>query len=438
MKNKLLFLFLVFTLNLWSSETLTFTKAYNLSLNNSEKIKALDYKLKADYENIVQAKSKLYPEINLYSSYTKNNYTFESSSINQIKQEVRGYNVILQQPIYDKTITSQINIEDSKYKSLKAEINGVKQELASDILKIYLSLIESKNKIKMFLLHIKNLKYKIDLVEEQYSMNLSTKTNVLDVEIELNQANIDFEKEKLIYKLSKQKLQKLMGKDTNFRVPDLNNIADTSKEIEQLKELIYSNNEIYSNLQIKKLTNIIKMYKYQVKNNRYNHLPKLSLGLKYTKNIDVENNYSFDSSYDENKELALNLVIPLFKGGYFDSRTTASKLNVKASQEELNNLINQLESEYNENKATLKWTIKSIGLFKKSLETAISSKNNIEKEYEYGVKSIIDLNDAKYQIFKIKDQYITNISTLTNAYLSLLTLTNNFENLDSIDLILKD
>ena len=440
MKNNFLILLLIIFIhsNLNSSETLTFSRAYNLSLKNSEKIKSLDYKLEATYENIVQAKSKRYPEINLYTSYTRNDYKFENKSINQIKQKVRDYNVVLQQPIFDATINSQVKVENSKYKSLDAEIKGMKQDLANDILKLYLTLIESKNKIKMFLLYTQNLKYKIDLLEEQYSMNLSTQTDVLEIKIELNQVNVDLEKEKLLYKVNKKKLQTLMGDDTNFRVPDLNNLEYISNNLSKLKEIVNSNNEIYSNLQIKKLMNIVKMYKYQVKRNRYNHLPKINLNLSYTKNVAVDNNLSFDSSFDEDKEIGVNLVIPLFKGGYYDSLTTASKLNAKASQKELNSLINQLQSEYNENKTTLLWTIKSVKLYKKSLETAILSKNSIKKEYEYGVKSIIDLYDAKYKIFKIKEDYINNIFTLVDKYLSLLILTNNFENLKSIDLILKD
>lgn len=440
MKNNFLILFSIFFihLNLYSSETLTFSKAYTLSLKNSEKVKSLDYKLKASYENIVQAKSKRYPEINLYSSYTQNDYKFVNKSIKQMKQKVRDYSVILQQPIFDKTINSQVKVENSKFKSLNAEIKGMKQDLANDILKIYLSLIESKNKIKMLLLYKQNLKYKIDLLEEQYSMNLSTQTEVLEIKIELNQVNVDLEKEKLLYKVNKKKLQTLMGDNRNFRVPDLNNLEYISNNLVKLKKIVNTNNEIYSNLQIKKLMNIVKMYKYQVKRNRYNHLPKINLSLEYTKNVAVENNLSFDSSFDEDKEIGLNIVIPLFKGGYYDSLTTASKLNVKASQKELNSLINQLKSEYKENKTTLLWTIKSVKLYTESLETAILSKDSIQKEYKYGVKSIIDLYDAKYKIFKIKEEYIKNIFTLVDTYLSLLILTNNFEDLKSIDLILKD
>jgi len=440
MKNKfLILLFICFIhLNLYSSETLTFSKAYNLALQNSKEIKALDYKLKIDYENIVQARSKRYPELNFYSSYTKDNYKFNNSSINSIKQEVRDYNFVLHQTIFDKTIDSQIKAEKSKHKSLNAEIDGMKQKIANDILNLYLSLIESKNKIRKLLVNIKKNQYAIQLAQEQYNMNLLTKTDVLKIEVELNQAKIDLEKEKFIYKQNKEKLQIIMGTDINFRVPDLNNILHIVNNTHQLKKVIQSDPKIYSNLQVKKLINIIKMYQYQVKTNQYNHLPKLDLSLTYTKNVDVKNNLSFDSSFDEDKEIALNLVIPLYKGGYFDSKTKASKLNVKASQEELNDLTNQLEYEYKENKNILLWSIKATHLFENSLSTAITSRDTIKKEYNNGLKSIIDLLEAEYEIFEIKEKSISNISTMINAYISILILTNSFENLKVIDLILKD
>jgi len=439
MKNSFFILLICFIhLNLYSSETLTFSKAYNLALKNSEKIKSLDYKLKVDYENIIQARSKRYPELNFYSSYTKDNYKFNNSSINSIKQEVRDYNFVLQQTIFDKTIDSQIKAEKSKHKSLNAEIDGMKQEIANDILNLYLSLIESKNKIRKLLVNIKKNQYAIQLVQEQYNMNLLTKTDVLKIEVELNQAKIDLEKEKFIYKQNKEKLQIIMGTDKNFRVPDLNNILHIVNNTHQLKKVIQSDPKIYSNLQVKKLIHVIKMYQYQVKTNQYNHLPKLDLSLTYTKNVDVKNNLSFDSSFDEDKEISLNLVIPLYKGGYLDSKTKASKLNVKASQEELNDLTNQLEYEYKENKNILLWSIKATHLFEKSLSTAITARDTIKKEYNNGLKSIIDLLEAEYEIFEIKEESISNISTMINAYISILILTNSFENLKVIDLILKD
>lgn len=443
MKNKFLISFFIFFLhlNIFANEkTLTFLEAYNLSLKNYNKIKALDYQLEAGYENIIQAKSKLYPEVNFYTSYSKNEYKFNNNFLDKTKQKVRNYNVILHQPIFDKTIDTQIDIENYKYKSLDAEIKSIKQDLAKDILKLYLSLIESKNKIKMFLNYKENLNYKIELLEKQYSMDLSTQTEVLDLQIELNQVNVDLEKEKFLYQVNKNKLQIFMDNETNFRVPNLDNIDFISKSLEKLNKFMNSKKEIYSNFQIKKLENIVQLYKHEIKSNQYNHLPKVELQLKYTKNMSIENPYNFDSSLDEDKEIALSLVIPIFKGGYFDSRITASKLNAKASQEELNNLANDLKSQYKELETTLIWTVKSINLFKKSLQTAILSEESIKQEYKYGIKSIIDLYDAKYEIFKIKEKFINTIFTLVDTYLSLLILTNNFEmeDLQLIDLILED
>ncbi|MDY0052523.1 MAG: TolC family protein [Aliarcobacter sp.] len=435
MKNNFLLLLLFLSINLYCDEKLTFSKAYNLTLKNSKKVESLNLKLDSSHENITQAESRFYPEIAFYTSYTKNKYSFDKYN-KQINQEVTDYNIVLQQPIFDKTIGSQVDTENYRYKSYKNEVNYMKQELAKEILKIYLSLIQTKNRINMIQSYVDYIKAKRDLIEEQYNMKLSTVTEILEIDTEYNQANIDLENEKLLLIINKKKLTNFIGKNIDLKIPDLENLSFISNNLDNLKKTLPEKNEVDLNLQLDKFKNIIQTYKHEVRTAKYNHLPKVNLNLQYTKNIDVTNSSSFNSTFDENKEIIVNINVPIYKGGYLNSKEIASKLNVKSTEKELEYLQNELNQQYDELNTTLNWSIRSINLYKNALVTAKLFKKNIQKEYEYGLKSLIDLNEANYKILQLKDKYIENLSTSIDTYVSLLILTNSIEDLTLIDFIL--
>ena len=439
MKNNFFFLISIYiylSSNLYGVQILTFSKAYDLTLKNSKMIESYDLKVKSSYENIVQAKAQLYPEINLFSSYSSNDYNFKEGYYYEDKKEkIKNYGVNIQQPIFDKTISSQIDVEKAKYKSIDAESNEKKQEFIKDVLKVYLTLIQSQNNIQMYHSQLKYLHYKKEFLTEQYNMNLSTITELLETKNEYNRTNIELEKEKILYKVYKRKMEDYIGEDIDFNLPDLNTSIDISKNLNRIKDTITKNNGINTNYQIQKLQNLVKMYKNEVINAQSYHYPKLTLNLKYTKNIDSENNITVDSYYDEQKSVYLNLVIPVFKGGYYLSKTDASRLNEKASKKELESLEKDLKLQYDEAKTNIVFAIDSAHLYEEAIKTAQLTVDNINKEYSYGLKSKIDLYEANYNLFKLKNDFVKNIATLAENFLSILIITNNFKDLKIIDLI---
>jgi outer membrane protein TolC len=444
MKNSLClisFLLLFIPFKFYASETLKFSKAYELSLQNSKRIQSLEHKLKANHENLNQVKSLMLPEVNFYGSYTQNNYKdIPVSNLFKvdIKQKVKNYNVILKQPLFDRNLASKMDIEESKYESYKNDLDIEKQKLAKELLDIYLALIKSKNKITMLSKFKEYLDSKKELLKTKYEMDLSTITELLTVESDFNQTNIDLEKEKVLFKVNKEKLISYMGDGLNFKIPGLDDIVFTSDNLKKIKINLVKIDEIYSNLQVDKLKNIMQMHKHELEDAQNNHLPKLSLNLKYTKNVSVENSYTSDSSYKENREFSINLVIPLYKGGYYTSLERASKLNIKSSQKDIEALLDDLKLQYKETRANINSAIRSISLYEKALEAAVLTKNIVNKEFSHGIKSILDLQEAEYKITQIKDKSIDNVTTLVDNYLTFLTLTNHFDALEVIDSIIKN
>jgi len=80
MKNKVLMGLCVSLLpNFLCAQSLTFSKAYDLALENSHAMKSAQYTYKSESQKIKEEKSALYPHINLSSSYKKAEYYSKTS-----------------------------------------------------------------------------------------------------------------------------------------------------------------------------------------------------------------------------------------------------------------------------------------------------------------------------------------------------------------------
>jgi outer membrane protein len=75
-------------------------------------------------------------------------------------------------------------------------------------------------------------------------------------------------------------------------------------------------------------------------------------------------------------------------------------------------------------------------LYLESLNSAKAYLNSIEQSFNAGLKSSLDLNDAKSKLYEVKYRFIENIYDMIDAYINLLIITNNFEHLKLVDNII--
>jgi outer membrane protein len=80
--------------------------------------------------------------------------------------------------------------------------------------------------------------------------------------------------------------------------------------------------------------------------------------------------------------------------------------------------------------------MKMLPLYQESLENAVLFKESIEQGHSFGLKSIIDVYEANNKVYEIKYEYLDNLYELIDAYVNLLILTNNFDDLRMVDLLI--
>jgi len=438
MKNRFLisFLFIISTLSL-NAEVLLFSKAYELALENAHSLKASIFKTKASQERLEQEKSSLYPQINLSAYYKKSQYNYNenyNASGDTIDQGLINYSLSLKQSIYNAQIYARISLERSKAQLYKVGVELEKEELAQNVFKVYLDILKTYNKIDLSSSYLEYSKLKLDEITKRYQMSMANKMDLLEMRVEYKSAQIDLKKEKKLLNVYQLKLNQLIGINS-YILPTIKIDSTSLESIDSMKLSIADNNDFSSNLQLLQSQLSLKLSKKDIDNAFSAHYPRLDLDISVS-GYETDDPTS-DSLYKDTRSAMLVLNIPIYSGGSISSRVRELELNSQATNEELIDTQKEIQVKYDEYLALFEASSESVSIYQDALESALLYVDSVEQGYEHGLKSVIDLSDAKNKLYEVKYKYIENIYEMVDSYIGLLIVTNNFENIGLLDKLVK-
>ncbi len=430
---KIVFLSFIFISTVLYSKDLTLMEAYNLALSKSNKILSSKYLFQSKKEDINQVKSSLYPQLSGKISYG-NRLSHMNELINKDRRPERerslDYTLSLRQSIYDPELYSKIKMEKQRKKLFELKFQKDKQELFLDVFENYIKIFNLENKVSLLESRATYFKYLNDSAKKRYQMNLVNKMDMLKANVDYNKTKIDLKKEKHLLKIAKNSLKQFI-EISSFSLPPINYDINM-EEIKKLKEIMNDEDIYLSSLAVQE-AEVTKSFSKSLLDNSFDaHLPKLSFDANYTKY------YSHDrtSDYEDTSRYMVVLNIPLYSGGHTNSKVKSSKFKYNASIEDLKLAKKEIKTEFEEYKSDFNAAYETLILYKTSLKSANLYLDSIKQAYDKGLKSIIDLYEAKNKLDEIKLEYVDSLSILITSYGKLLKATNNFENIKLIDSIL--
>jgi len=416
-----------------SAETLVFSNAYQLALENAHSLKAFVFKTEGAKERIEQAQSALYPQVNLSAYYKKSQYNYNknySANSDTINQGLINYSLSVKQSIYNADTYSKITMERSRAELNELSVELEKEELAQTVFKVYLDLLKTHNKIDLYKAYLKYSKSRLDELNKKYEMYMVSKMDLLEMRVEYQSAQIDLKREKKLLTVHELRLKQLIG-DIDYELPLIDSTKSVVDSISSMKLSVLDKDDFSSNLQLLQARLSLRLSKEEITNSFDAHYPRLDLDASYA-GYETDDPTS-DSLYKDVKSIMLVLNIPIYSGGRTSSRVRELELNSNAANEELINTDKEIRVKYDEYMALFDASAESVSMYKDAFESATLYVDAIEQGYAHGLKSIIDLNDAKNKQYEVKYKYIENIYEMVDSYIGLLIVTNNFENIELLD-----
>jgi outer membrane protein TolC len=328
----------------------------------------------------------------------------------------------LQQTLFDGQVFIGLKARSTSIEFQTKNMEVTEESIKVNINKIYYQLVVSKTQIDLLDANIARLQ-KLEHDEgELYKNGFAEKLDIDKVTVQL--ANLQTEKAKTINSISigYLGLKTLMGmpvKDTLILTDKIDE-AQIKADFSNDTAYQYSDRKEFQYLSLSKKLNEFNIKRYQL-----SYIPVLSLTGNYSKNAQ-RNSFDFfakGGSWFTTSYVGLNLSIPIFDGFGRDARIKRSRIELRETENQIDNLKLMIDSDVEQAKITFKSALITMDFQKKNMKLAETVYDQTKKKFEVGTGSNTEITSAQTDLVTAQTNYINALYTAIVAKVDYLKAT---------------
>lgn len=299
-------------------------------------------------------------------------------------------NILLQA---DQTLFNRDQLfasKSSKYyrQQLQQVIKDARINTVVDVSKAFYSILLSEEQIRILDQNLDRLEKQYKDAYSRFDAGLVDKTDYQRASIALTNVKSDRNRVANSFDAKYDYLKQLMGypDSLDFTIEFDTQGAEGKIGEDAADPLVLENRIEYQLLQTQQTLNEI-----QTGYEKWNYLPQLSAYYRYNWNYfsqDFSNLYN--AAYPVSA-VGLNLSIPIFQGGKRIHRVKSAELQVERGNVEIENLSNQIKTEYSTALADYNSSVYEWQLIRENMEMAEEVYNIIKLQYDEGIKAYVEL-----------------------------------------------
>ena len=410
---KKILLFTLFSTAVFA-DGLTLSKSYEAALKYEAKIKSLGYQQKVKKIEIDMAESQLYPQIDASGTYQRRRYEYRG--VNR-DENYHSYSLSLNQMLYHPEVLAKIESSELQYDLSSLNLTKQKQLIAYNITDSYLQTLRIKNSIKVAQAYLDTAKAQYELIDKKFQLRLANKMDYLESKVLLKEAEIRVEQEKSSLMVSKMRLKSLTGMEVGT-LPDVD-----FESIDVTKLSLDKQTSLGNSLELGRAQKSFELSKKDIDISEFGHYPKLDLRGSFSNLSSKE----IINEYQDDRRVMVTLSIPIYKGGYVSSEIQKNKLLLSAASQNMEDIKREESVKYDEFKAQYYVAMNNILLYNESKLSAKAYLDSVNLAYEKGLKSILDVEDAKKKFTETQYKLIDSIYQLIRAYTGVLNITGKMD-----------
>ena len=300
--------------------------------------------------------------------------------------------------------TNELSLENTK-------INTV-----VSVSKAYYDILTSEEQIKIILENITRLERQHAEASARYEVGLVDKTDYKRAQISLNNARAELKSAQELRKYKYDYLKMLLAIPGNS--PITLSFVDQNMETSILldtTELL----QIANRVEFKQLQTLQEIQKLNTQYQKWTFLPRVGAYTNYSMNY---RNNAFSDLYKDNfpaSTVGLSLNLPIFQGTKRLQEIRKSELQEQRLQLDLQNLENQIGTEYSSAMASYRANMNDWRNAKENIELSEEVYNTIKLQYDAGVKTYLDLMTAETNLKTAQLNYLNALYALLASKLDI-------------------
>lgn len=267
-----------------------------------------------------------------------------------------------------------------------------KQLQTSDVLletdQAYWNLVSVNEKRNLAAKYVEMLSALVQDLTNAYDLEITTKNELLKVQVQLNQAKLNLFRVKNATVLSKMSLCQVIGRDLSAKIIATDTIITVSQSV---VDADYMQKALQQRPELLMLGKQVEISHEQVKNTRADYLPQLGVGASYSYTSDIE------ELIGSSKILAVQakLSVPVFHWNERKHKVASTRFQSRQKVLELDRTKDLISLQVQQSYFSLQEAFQQIELAESSMNQAIENVELTKNSYYEGLANTTELLDAQ-------------------------------------------
>ncbi len=403
-----------------SYERVSLSAAYEMALNNDENVKSVMYEAEAAKERRKQATAALLPSIDAQVVYNGEKYDkkYATGKPQKMDETFTRYGVTLNQQVFRPELwiaRSQESLREDAY-AINYDIS--KQELAKKVSEAYFNLAYANANLDLAKSYELATKARYDQLDRSLQMGIANKMDALEAKVRHDEAILGVNKALRQIEISRLALAKYVGHEVEV---DNNTLSLATEYFENLDLSIYDN--YLANLEYKQSELSSQIAQKEKTKRAWAFGPSVDFSVSLS-NYDYKDDVRFGDE-DNKVETMVRFTLPLWRSGANYERLQEGELLKMASLSRQLDTQRKVSIDQKNGVASFNNFLQEAKIMRDSLEHAQIYQHATERGYEEGLRSLIELLDAKARVFRTQIDALKASYQLVLSYLELEFLIGN-------------
>lgn len=293
-------------------------------------------------------------------------------------------------------------------------------DLINQVKAAYYGLLLSEDSYNVILESYENAKFNYEVYQKKYQVGTASEYDVLRSSVAMKNIEPELAQAEIAIKQARLQLMILMGMETNIPIKATTKLADYEATMYDntlsLSRSIDENSDLRMlDIQTKTLKNALSVQKMSL-------LPTLALTANYNWTSSTNGAPFKNVKWNPYSIVGVTLSVPIFQGGQRYSRIKQASIQVQEMKWQRENLERTLKMQVDVAIDNIQMNVKQIASTSESVTEADKAHQIMEKSFEIGAASYLDLRDSELALTRARLAYYQSIYNylIANSNLELL------------------
>ncbi|WP_135382925.1 outer membrane channel protein TolC [Vibrio tasmaniensis] len=374
----------------------TLAEVYDQAKQNDPQLLRSAAKRDAAFEAVTSSRSSLLPQINLNANYDINRgeRDYDATGTSDLDNNQWGVGVGFTQELYKRSSWITLDTAEKKARQADSSYAAEQQALILRVATAYFEVLRAQDSLEFVRAEKAAVARQLEQTKQRFEVGLSAITDVHDAQAQYDGVLADEVLAENTLINNYEGLREITGQEhSNLNILDTDRFS-ASKSSESAVALVEQAQEKNLKLLASRIDQDIAKDNITLASS--GHLPSLTLDGNYS----IADQSKSSQDYDQdNLNVGLNLVVPLYTGGNTTSLTKQAEYNYVAASEDLEATYRSVVKDVRAFNNNISASIGALRAYEQSVVSAQSALEATEAGFDVGTRTIVDVLDSTRRLY---------------------------------------